>query len=118
VLFRSGGRNVIVTHRGRVGTAGLLDAHGMTPLFAGWITRDNGHPRKPDPAAYEAALRDYNLSCDETLAVGDREIDILAGKAAGLPTCLFAGEGKPTAAELTVDNFSELLNRITSRRGG
>jgi HAD superfamily hydrolase (TIGR01509 family) len=116
-ILAAGGRNVIVTHRGRAGTAGLLDAHGMTPLFAGWITRDDGHPRKPDPAAFEAALRDYGLSRAETLAIGDREIDVLAGKAAGLPTCLFAGEGKITAADFCVENFFELLDRILLRRG-
>jgi HAD superfamily hydrolase (TIGR01549 family) len=117
-IVAAGGRNVIVTHRGRAGTAGLLDAHDMTPLFAGWITRDDGYPRKPDPAAFEAALRNYDLSRIETLAVGDREIDILAGKDAGLATCLFtAGEVKPTAAELTADIFNELLERISSQPG-
>jgi HAD superfamily hydrolase (TIGR01509 family) len=111
-ILAAGGRNVIVTHRGREGTAGLLEAHGMAPLFAGWITRDDGHPRKPDPAAFEAALRAYDLSRAETLAVGDREIDVLAGKAAGLRTCLFRGEDARTEADLSIHQLDDLLRYL------
>ncbi len=57
-ILSAGGKNVIVTHRGLAGTTGLLEAHAMTALFAGWITHEDGHPRKPDPSAYQAAMQD------------------------------------------------------------
>jgi phosphoglycolate phosphatase-like HAD superfamily hydrolase len=68
------GKNVIVTHRGRKGTLELLATHNMSEYFAGCLTRDDGYPRKPDPAIFEAAIATYQLKRDETLTVGDREI--------------------------------------------
>ena len=111
-ILSAGGKNVIVTHRGLAGTTGLLETHDMTSLFAGWITHEDSHPRKPDPAAFEAALRIYDLPRDETLAVGDREIDILAGIAAGIRTCLFRGEDSRTEADLSIRQFDELLQYL------
>lgn len=107
-----GGKNVIVTHRGRQSLSELLAVHGMAAYFAGDVTRDDGHPRKPDPAAFAAALRAYGLDHAETISVGDREIDMLAGKTAGVFSCLF-GPGTPgTAADLTASSFDELYGYL------
>lgn len=103
-----GGKNVIVTHRGRRTTLELLAAHGLANCFVGCITRDDGYPRKPDPAAFEAALAAYHLRRDETLTVGDRPIDILAGRAAGLFSCLYGDDADDVAADLTICRFDEL----------
>ncbi len=109
-----GGKNVILTHRGRKGTDELLAAHDMARFFSGSITREDGHPRKPDPAAFEAALETCALQKKETLTVGDREIDVLAGRAAGIRTCLFRGEDSETIADFTIHDFSELRQYILS----
>jgi phosphoglycolate phosphatase-like HAD superfamily hydrolase len=111
-ILSTGGKNVIVTHRGLEGTTGLLETHEMTSLFSGWVTHEDGHPRKPDPSAYQAILHAHGLRPDETLAVGDREIDILAGIAAGVRTCLFRGGDTRTAADLSIHEFSELLQHL------
>jgi len=103
-----GGKNVIVTHRGREGTEGLLTTHKLDEYFSGHITRDDGYPRKPAPAAFEAALAIYHLEREETLTVGDREIDILAGQAAGLFSCFFGDETDGVQADLVISHFSEL----------
>jgi len=103
-----GGKNVIVTHRGRKGTQGLLTTHKLDQYFAGYITRDDGYPRKPAPAAFEAALAIYRLEREETLTVGDRDIDILAGQAAGLFSCLFGDAVNSVQADLVINSFSEL----------
>lgn len=105
-----GGKNVIVTHRGRAGTAALLAAHGAADLFAGFVAGDDGFPRKPDPAAFRAALERNGLRPEETLNVGDREIDVEAGQAAGLVSCLFAPEPPSfeTKADLIVASYTEL----------
>lgn len=112
-----GGKNVIVTHRGRKGTAGLLAAHGMAKYFSGCITREDGYPRKPDPASFSAALRLFGLMPEETIAVGDREIDAQAGRAAGVCTCLFGDGSGGTAADLSVRDFAELDRFFASGRG-
>jgi HAD superfamily hydrolase (TIGR01509 family) len=109
-----GGKNVIVTHRGQAGTLELLAAHRMTEYFAGWLTHHDGYPRKPNPAAFEAALQRYDLKREETMTVGDRAIDILAGQAAGLFSCLFGSEADGVAADLTVGSFDELYQFIAA----
>ncbi len=110
-----GGKNVIVTHRGLAGTQELLAAHNMTHYFAGCLTRGDGYPRKPHPAAFEAAIQIHNLPKAETLTVGDRGIDILAGKAAGLFTCRFGFDAEEAMADLTITSFDELYGYLNSQ---
>ena len=107
-----GGKNVIVTHRGREGTAQLLAAHNMAGYFAGYLTRDDGYPKKPNPAAFTAIIQIYDLKREETIAVGDRDIDILAGQAAGLRTCLFGIKTDAVTADLTISDFDELYHYL------
>jgi HAD superfamily hydrolase (TIGR01509 family) len=114
LIFSLGGKNVIVTHRGRTGTLELLAANQMTVYFAGYLTRDDGYPKKPDPAAFHAALQVHGLRHEETIAVGDRDIDIQAGRAAGVFTCLFGDEGDGITADLMFRNFDELYRHIKS----
>jgi phosphoglycolate phosphatase-like HAD superfamily hydrolase len=108
-----GGKNVIVTHRGQTGTDELLAANKMTRYFAGCLTRDDGYPKKPHPAAFEAILKTHHLQREETMAVGDRDIDVLAGRAAGVFTCLFGLEANGVVADLTISNFDELYHYLT-----
>lgn len=111
-----GGKNVIVTHRGRTGTNELLTAHNMIHYFAGCLTRDNGYPRKPDPAAFESALKLHNLPRQETMTVGDRDIDILAGRAARIFTCLFGPDADRVNPDLRIDSFEDLYRYLISTR--
>ena len=107
------GRNVIVTHRERASSMELLTAHHMAGYFAGCITRDDGYPRKPDPAAMNAALTLFRLERGETLAIGDREIDVAAGKAVGLATCLYGAAEEGTAADYHVGSYTKLYPYLT-----
>lgn len=109
-----GGKNVIVTHRGQVGTAELLAANNMTKYFAGCLTRDDGYPKKPHPAAFDAIIKLHNLQREETLTVGDRDIDILAGQAAGIFTCFFGSEVDGVVADLAISNLDQLHHYIVS----
>jgi HAD superfamily hydrolase (TIGR01509 family) len=101
-----GGLNVIVTHRGRESTKSLLAAHGLSEHFAGIVAGDDGYPRKPDPAAFLAVMAAHGLAPEETLAIGDREIDVLAGRAAGVRTCLFGTPAEGTAADEVVSDLA------------
>ncbi len=112
-----GGRNVIITHRGNLGVNELLTTHQMSDLFSGQITRDDGYPKKPDPAAFTAMLERFQLNPKETMTVGDRDIDILAGQAAGIFSCFFgtdAGKSKPDFIFTRYDElYAFLLNHNT-----
>ena len=106
------GLNIIVTHRGRKGTMELLTANHMAGYFAGCFTREDGYPRKPDPAIFEAAITAHHLKREETLTVGDREIDILAGQAAGILTCFYRVESNGLDADLVINSFDDLYQYL------
>lgn len=103
-----GGKNVIVTHRSRRGTERLLQSNRMSGYFAGWLSADDGYPRKPDPAAFIAAIQLHGLVRVETLTVGDRDLDIEAGRAAGVFTVRFGADSLEAPADLTIREYSEL----------
>jgi HAD superfamily hydrolase (TIGR01509 family) len=109
-VLDQGGRNVIGTHRGRATTERLLRGHQIEHFFADWFTDDDGFARKPAPDMFVALLEKHNLRSIETLAVGDRDLDILAGKAAGMRTCAY-GQGDFTSSpDYKIDNYGALLN--------
>jgi phosphoglycolate phosphatase-like HAD superfamily hydrolase len=109
------GKNVIVTHRGREGTIELLSAHNLIDKFADWIVRDDGYPRKPDPAAFIAALTRNDLVKEETINVGDREIDVVAGQSAGIFSCLYGRGTDGVEPDLVVGNFEDLYRFIIEK---
>jgi phosphoglycolate phosphatase-like HAD superfamily hydrolase len=111
-IFAAGGRNVIVTHRGPAGTAELLAAGRLSGYFADCITQANGFPRKPDPAAFNAIIERNGLDRDATLAIGDRDIDVQAGRAAGVVTCLFGSLDRRSDADLVIEDFGELARGL------
>jgi HAD superfamily hydrolase (TIGR01509 family) len=110
-----GGTNVIVTHRRRESTMRLLSTHRMASYFADILTGDDGYPRKPDPAMFEAVIGRQALERKETLAIGDRDIDILAGQAAGIRTCLYGAGSSEVRSDYRITDYAE-LRRIIVRR--
>lgn len=69
-----------------------LTGHGFAGLFTSVVAGDEVTNRKPDPEPFHKTLHNIGGHTEETIIVGDAEVDILAGKAAGLKTCLFAPE--------------------------
>jgi phosphoglycolate phosphatase-like HAD superfamily hydrolase len=115
-IWSGGGQNVIVTHRGQ-STVALLESNGLAKYFTGWITHADGYPRKPDPASFNAIIDRHGLRRHETLAVGDRDLDVLAGKAAGVFTCLFGTEPATVDPDLAITDFAELDDRLRAEAG-
>ncbi len=110
-----GGRNIIVTHRAISSTRSLLEAHEMTSSFDAIFSVEQGYPRKPDPALLEAAIRQFKLEQAETLMIGDRDLDIQAGRAAGVQTCLFGRVQLSTPADYRIDRYDQLLNLLRNK---
>lgn len=107
-IYMSGGKNLIITHRHASGMIKLLTTYNMIQYFSGWITADDGFAKKPDPIAFDTLIQLHQLKREETLGVGDREIDIQAAKSAGLITCLFGEEKCVTTPTLKIKSFDEL----------
>jgi phosphoglycolate phosphatase-like HAD superfamily hydrolase len=114
VLAR-GGVNVIVTHRGAGSTRALLGHHRLESLFSAIVSADDGFPKKPDPAAFRAVMRQASLEPASTLAIGDRGIDILAGRAVGLYTVLFGGARAEVEPDLGISFYEKLIPALASR---
>ena len=111
-IIARGGTNAILTHRGRLSTLELLSTHCMTQLFTEIIADDDGLPKKPDPAGFLRLLEQLGLDPAQTAAIGDRDLDILAGKAAGLRTCLFRGEPSHSRPDFAFSNYADLVGYL------
>ncbi len=108
-VVRRGGKNGIATHRRRASLEALLEAHGMRHLFCALVTHDDGLPRKPDPAQFEAVLRRCGMERAHTLGIGDRDLDIGAAKAAGLTTVFFGHNPHTVRADYEIESLWELM---------
>jgi len=114
-ICSKGGTNVIVTHRNAASARRLLKAYDMETYFADLITTEGGYPLKPDPAMFEEVIRLYDLKLRETLAVGDRDLDIQSGYAAGVHTCLFGTTTTEVEPDLRITSYKELLKYFQER---
>ena len=92
-LSEHGGRHFLVTHNDRQALR-VLDRLGLLPCFSGWVTREDGSPRKPAPDSLLHLLRKHQVNPAEAVMIGDRLLDIGAGEAAGMRTCLLDEENR------------------------
>ncbi len=107
-----GGDNFVLTHRGRTSLYRLLSTHGIGDYFPDCVAGDDGFPRKPDPAAFNALIERNDLPREQTLAIGDRELDLLAAHRAGVRACFFGSNPHEEEAEFEVVDYVALLNQI------
>jgi len=109
-----GGLNLIVTHRRRAGLDRLLAAHGLADDFADIISHDDAYPRKPDPAAFVALIEKHQLPQAAMLALGDRDIDILAAQAAGVRAAMLGTRFGTATPDFSFDTYPQLLHWIAA----
>lgn len=83
-----GGRNFLVSHRNHL-VLEILDKAEIASYFTEVVTSENGFARKPSPDSFLYLINKYDIK--HGLVIGDRQIDIEAGKVAGLDTLLVDG---------------------------
>lgn len=110
-VVKRGGRNFLITHRD-ISALKLLKCHKLFGLFSGAVTSEDGLKRKPDPQAFLYAVEKYDIKRDEALAVGDRELDILAAHNAGIKACLF--ENAPISLSCKPEYIIKSLDGLLS----
>lgn len=116
VLIRKrGGSNLIITHRSAESTQQLLEAHKLDHFIAGIFSTDQGFPHKPHSAMPETAIQRFHLDRSETLLIGDHDIDIQAGLAAGVHTCLFGGVQLSKLAEHQFTSYDQILEWLSKQ---
>lgn len=80
-----GGMNFIFTHRTLASTNAYLEKYGLSHYFSDIVAPNTpGFAWKPAPDAIEYLLSTYSLDPSEVAMIGDREIDLLSGQAAGI----------------------------------
>lgn len=105
-----GGLNLLATHRDRGGAMWRLKAAGLDAEIDDLLCVSDGYPRKPHPALFLALLERHNLNPAEVLAVGDRNLDIVAAHSAGCRAALLLTPGVTldTEADWVLERLGEL----------
>jgi len=116
-IHTSGRKNYLYTHRGE-SSIKLLKKFDLYDYFTDFITLEHGFERKPSPNAINHLIDKHNIIHDEAIMIGDRDLDILAAKNAGIHGCFFTdGCEKSNVANFTINNFEELHSIIKGIEG-
>ena len=87
-IVAEGGRNFLVSHRNHL-VLEILDKAEIASYFTEVVTSESGFARKPSPDSFLYLIKKYDIK--HGLVIGDRQIDIEAGKVVGLDFFLFGG---------------------------
>jgi HAD superfamily hydrolase (TIGR01549 family) len=107
----------ILTRNSKAMTALALER--LQLAFSQVLTREDALP-KPHPAGLWKICNEWNFQVDEVIFVGDFRFDLLAGRAAGIRTVLFAPNGPPDyahEADFVVDRLMEIPGVIATWNG-
>jgi len=118
-LARRGLRLGVCSNKRVEFTRQLVEAFGLGPSFACVLgPEDVGNRPKPDPAMLLEGLRRLGVSPADAVYVGDMDVDVQTGKAAGVPVWLVPGgaTGEESAAaagpDKVLSGFTELLDLL------
>ena len=114
-LKEGGGANYVYTHRGNSAFT-VLERLGVLGEFDDLITNENGFAPKPSGDGIRELMRRYGLKPEESCYIGDRPMDILCARDAGVTAVLFRpadGCVEPIGMEdLIVAELSEIRSLI------
>ena len=96
-IVAQGGRNFMISHRNHL-VLDILKKAGIDQYFTEVVTSESGFARKPDPESMLYLKNKYAMT--SALAIGDRDIDLQAARAAGIEALLF--DGKKSLLETVV----------------
>lgn len=89
MVYYSGRKNYLFTHRDKSALE-YLERYNLFEYFCDFVTKESKLKKKPQPDAIIYIIEKYNLKKEEVLMIGDRDIDILAARNAGVDSCIFA----------------------------
>lgn len=111
-------RKIIATNRKREFTLPVLKSLGIYDYFKDIIAGDDVACMKPSSCPLDAAMMRNNINKERTIIVGDMDIDVLAGKKAGIWTCAVTygigrkGDIVKIKPDFIIDNILELKQII------
>ena len=106
-----GGLNLLATHRDREGALWRLKVTGLDAALDDLLCVSDGYPRKPHPALFLALLEQHGLNAAQVLAVGDRDLDMVAAHSAGCRAALLLTPGVTldTEADWVLGGLEEMV---------
>ena len=114
-LRKQGAAHFVYTHRGSSAFP-LLERLGVASFFAETVTREHGFAPKPSGAGVAYLLKKHALRPEATAYVGDRTLDVLCAKDAGVHAVLYLPDGScviPTGREdRIIRNLTELTDGV------
>lgn len=113
-VVAAGGRNYLYTHRDNLAVE-YLRLEGILDLFEDFVTADMDFPAKPAPDAVLYLMGKHGLLPEETVMIGDREIDAGAGLNAGAAGLLVTENDSLRAASkatLTAVDLADIRRQL------
>lgn len=111
-------RRAVVSNKMRRLTVAVLRGLAVENFFDMILGGDTGAEKKPAPALLHRALAHFAVPAERAIMIGDGDIDIEAGKQAGVVTCgVTYGLGRKediisAAPDFIIDSLSELARHI------
>jgi len=88
MLRRAGVKRAVWTGRDRRSAERLLALLGLEDAITTMVCGDDLDTHKPDPAGLREILHRLGVGAEDALFIGDAEVDVQGGTAAGVPTIL------------------------------
>lgn len=114
LISQAGKNNYLYTHRGQ-SSVEFLKAFDIYDYFTDFITKENNFKRKPDPEALLYLIDKHSIRPEEAVMVGDRDIDLMAARNAGISACFFDcdNSGESEVADFRITDMEQLIARIS-----
>lgn len=109
----------LLTTKGQDQAEKILEHFNLIKYFNSVWGRRNGLPVKPSPVPLLKICDEFEIEPEDTMIVGDAEIDVQCGKNAGAKTCAVTygyrkkDMLKSENPDIIVDNLSEIINLLT-----
>lgn len=114
-------KQAVVTNKPNPFSEEILTHLGVADYFVKIIAGDDEHPKKPDPAAVLALLKQENIRPEEALFIGDSLIDLETARNSGIEIAVIShgfgreDELKSAAPDLLVKDFARLREEMQKR---
>jgi HAD superfamily hydrolase (TIGR01549 family) len=111
-------KKVIITNRNYESTLLTLRALEVDKYFEDVVGGDDINCAKPSPCPLDRIIHSHNIDKGKTIIIGDMDIDILAGRRAGIITCAVTyGIGRKediikASPDFIIDDIIQLKNII------
>ena len=112
-IRQRGGQHYLYTHRDQSAVDALKN-DGLWAYFTDKVTKEDGFPYKPAPNALHHLITKHGLDKRLCCMVGDRSIDLDAGKNAGMAAMLFDPDGFYRSYEtpFRFHSFQDMINAL------